>query len=209
MEAVFTDFNEHFFLNKTFDYNTRMLSRAGGIHEYIFYKDHGKNSTITIQIHCMHEPVGLYVLIGKEKITDVHDLKQLLETYSTSYDKKCYTWKGTMNKVSRRVDHKTYRIGFVFQQLAGVVTLPIRVLSKQKKKRVSSSLKRKRVVGGVVVKEETRDTQLLQQLGAIVDRLDILSKKVSSLEASSIAHRRHGKEEELFRTFSHFDFDGE
>ncbi len=208
MNVSFTDFNQHFFLNKTSDSTKKRVSL--GQSEYIFFKDHGKNSTITVKIkNCKHKPVGLYVIIGDEKVKDLCKLEQLLETYSTSYDKakKCYTWKGQLKKVSRRVDLKTYRIGFVFEIAGNTVTPPIRVLSKQKNTKPVPR-KRKRIVcddddgGG-----ETRVAQLVERLQAIVEAesaklvkcLDLLSKRVTCLETGCA--RQEEEEEDLFETF--------
>ena len=70
--------NEHFFQNK---FNK----------EYVFYKEHGKNSVITIELPCAASPTETFVMIGKERVSAT---ESLLTTFSSSYNKvkKTYTW---------------------------------------------------------------------------------------------------------------------
>jgi hypothetical protein len=174
----FKETNEHFFYNK--------FSK-----EYVFYKEHGKNSVITIDVLCTASPTETFVMIGKQRFPAT---ESLLTTFSSSYNKvkKTYTWSGKLNKVSRRVDSNMFRIGF---QVCGedITSQAIRVLSKQKKralvcigndkppeKKYRASIREGTTSSHIrtIFREELKRT-----LAPISTRLATLASKVNGLES--------------------------
>lgn len=169
----FKETNEHFFYN-TFN------------KEYVFYKEHGKNSVITIDVPCTNLPTEIFIMIGKQRVPAT---ESLLTTFSSSYDKvtKTYTWSGKLNKVSRRVDFRMFRIGF---QVCGkdITSQEIRVLSKQKKRSLVRIAKQpekkyKRTVSEEGYIRRIFREELKKSLTPISARLVTLASKVNGLDS--------------------------
>jgi len=183
MDCSFTEFSDNFFL-------------ANG--EFIFFKDHGKNSTITVKIKACPALPTVQLIVGTEGAS--LESQKVLKTYSATYNKatKIYVWKGSITKVSRRLDNKTYRLRFVSGKKT-IDTKKIRVLSKQKKKIAG---KRKRTDTGhashpnhatrqmqTVSRQMEYFTQfeaLLTKIATFVQRIDVLAARVTAIESTHI-----------------------
>ena len=138
-------------------------------------------------------------MIGKERVSAT---ESLLTTFSSSYNKvkKTYTWSGKLNKVSRRVDFRMFRIGF---RVCGkdITSQEIRVLSKQKKrslvcignekppeKKYRASIREGTTSSHIrtIFREELKKTltPMSTRLAALASKVNGLESKVHGLESA-------------------------
>ena len=161
MSLVFANFTPNFFLEKD---------------EVISYKDHGKNSAITIRLYNFDTKPVVNLSINGTEIN--HHLKTFSLSRENVSGKIYYEWRGLITQVSARHNHSRFTLTFRTKKTT-VVSAPIRVYSKQKKRKrigtkspTTPAMKKYRVYPSLIGQILSNQQEILKQLQELREKMD-------------------------------------
>jgi hypothetical protein len=161
MSLDFANFTSNFFLDKD---------------EVISYKDHGKNSAITIRLYNFDTKPAVFLSINGTEIN--HQLTTFSFKKENVRGKIYYEWRGLITQVSARHNHSRYTLAFRTKKTT-VVSAPIRVYSKQKKRKrigtnspTTPAMKKCHVYPSLIGQILCNQREILKQLQELREKME-------------------------------------